>query len=218
MREFDPYPNYPSSTRVANRTITNRIAASYRDREFYDGDRMNGFGGMKNDGRWAAVADSLIKAYSLTNESNVLQIGCHKGFLLDEFLKRGISVWGVESSAYAISQAPYPVQTFLRKAPFTRIPFGTREMDLVISLNTVYNHTLADAIKCLKEIKRVGKGKSFITLGTYETEAEYFLLRKWFLFSGVVLTRPEWLEVLNHVGYEGDYRFEDAKYLGLVNG
>ena len=47
MREFDAFAGYPEpaqqrlvSPRI--RTIHNRIAASYRDKAFYDGDRANG--------------------------------------------------------------------------------------------------------------------------------------------------------------------------------
>ena len=61
MREFDPFPPAPVAKRKADKTILNRIAASYRDREFYDGDRANGYGGFKDDGRWEAAADALIK-------------------------------------------------------------------------------------------------------------------------------------------------------------
>jgi hypothetical protein len=70
-REFDAFAGYPEPKRAAPRraeanlrTIHNRIyAASYRDREFYDGDRANGYGGMVNDGRWGPIAERLIAEY-----------------------------------------------------------------------------------------------------------------------------------------------------------
>ena len=101
-REFDAFQDYPKAVRKADRTIWNRMMASYRDREFYDGDRQNGYGGMVDDGRWGPIADNLIRVYSLTPDSMVLQIGCHKGFLLNELLRRGINVRGTEISRYAI--------------------------------------------------------------------------------------------------------------------
>lgn len=216
MREFNAFPEYPPAKRVANRTIENRIAASYRDKEFYDGDRQNGFGGMANDGRWAAVAENLISVYGLTKESMVLQVGCHKGFLLGELLARGINVRGTEVSDYAISKTPLEVASFVRKSPFHKIPFGTREFDLVVAVNNVYCLTLADAIKCLREIGRVSRGKSFITLMTYDTPEEYFILKKWSILGALFLKREEWLTVLNHCGYQGDYAWESAQHLGLV--
>ena len=42
----------------------------------------------------------------------------------------------------------------------------------IFQSSPVYSLNLADAIKCLNEIRRVGKGKSFITLGAYEFEKD----------------------------------------------
>lgn len=218
MREFDAFPTYPPAKRVANRTILNRIAASYRDHEFYDGDRQNGYGGFKDDGRWGPVAEHLIKVYDLTKDSQVLQVGCHKGFLLYELLKRGINVRGTDISDYAISQAPDEVGPFIRKAPFNRLPFSRGEFDLVLCVSPVYAQTLHHAIQTLREIGRVGKGKSFITLGAYETKDDYWLMQKWSILGNLIFRKDEWIEVLNHAGYGGDYRFDTPQFLGLVEG
>ena len=217
MREFDPFPVYPPAKRVANRTIQNRLAAMYRDREFYDGDRQNGFGGMVNDGRWAAVADQLIKVYGLTEDSSVLQVSCHKGFLLDEFLKRGINVRGTEVSDYAISCASEAVRPCIKKAPFHRLPFGDHEFDLVLGIATVYAVALPECVGALREMERVGKGKSFITLSAYETPEGLALTRKWSILGTLIFSKEEWLTVLNYAGYTGDYKFDTAEYLGLVS-
>ena len=216
MREFDAFPSYPPAKRVANRTIHNRIAASYRDHEFYDGDRQNGYGGMKNDGRWGPVAENLIKVYGLTDDSAVLQIGCHKGFLLAELLKRGINVRGTEVSEYAISCSPELVRYFIRKAQFYAQPFEDHEFDLVLCVSPVYAQSLHDCIKTLREIGRVGKGKSFITMGTADTYEDFKLMQKWSILGTLILTRDEWRVVLEHAGYQGDYRFDTAQSLGLV--
>ena len=117
MREFDAFEDYPKIKRKADRTIWNRLMASYRDKEFYDGDRINGYGGFKDDGRWGLIADRLIKVYDLNPDSMVLQIGCHKGFLLNELLRRGINVRGTEVSRYAIEEADYRTAPFIKFAP-----------------------------------------------------------------------------------------------------
>ena len=36
------------------RTINHRIIASEREKNFFDGDRNYGYGGLKYDGRWKA--------------------------------------------------------------------------------------------------------------------------------------------------------------------
>jgi hypothetical protein len=215
MREFDAFQDYPKTTRKADRGIINRLYASYRDREFYDGDRQNGYGGMVDDGRWGRIAENLIRVYGLSEDSRVLQIGCHKGFLLNELLRRGINVGGTEISRYAIERAPHAVAPFIRYAPFTALPFGSAEFDLVLCVSPVYTLNLPDAVECLREITRVGKWHSFITLGAFETQEEYWILRRWMLLGTTILSKDEWRVVLEHAGYNGDYRFDTVQYLGL---
>jgi hypothetical protein len=161
------------------------------------------------------VAEHLIKVYGLTEDSLVIQINCHKGFLLKELLDRGINVRGSEVSQYAIDNAHYRAAPFIRKSPFTVQPFRDREADLVIAASPVYAGSLGDAISVLTEIKRIGKGKSFVTLAAYEEEKDYWLLRRYFTLGILILKKEEWIEVLKHCDYTGDFRYDTAKTLGL---
>lgn len=221
MREFDAFAGYPEpkEPRVVSpthRTIHNRIAASYRDKEFYDGARANGYGGMVNDGRWGPIADGLIKQYGLGSTTCVLQVQAHKAFLLNELFKRGIPIAGTETSQYAHKHSS-PMRLFY--APPTKLPFDKEAFELVIATSAVYGLTLGDAIKTLKEIQRVSRGKSWITLAAYEDENDIeglMLLRYWFLNGTTILTKADWIEVMKHAGYTGDYRFDTAKHLKLV--
>ena len=223
MREHDalagyPEPKEPRYVHPKLRTIHNRIIASYRDKEFYDGDRNNGYGGLKNDGRWAPIARSMLQEYALDGRSSVLQIGCDKGFLLHELhqLCPAITLKGTEISDYAIKSASSSTKNLIQKAPFSELPFANGEFDFVIAIGSVYSLNLPDAIKCLKEIQRVGCGRSFITLGAYETEEELRLFRFWTLLGCTVLSKMDWIEVLKHVGYTGDYKFNTAQSLNLI--
>ena len=160
----------------------------------------------------------MCHEYDLTDQSAVLQIGCDKGFLLNDFQKTqpGITTRGTEISDYAIENAMESVKKCIQKASFTELPFSDREFDLVIAIGPVYTLNLADAIKCLKEIQRVGKGKSFITLGSYADEKSFKLFRNWTLLGTTILHEHEWVEVLKHAGYSGDYKFTGAESLNLV--
>ena len=71
MREINILTNYPGpkKPRVVHkniRTIKNRIIASYKGKEFYDGKRKNGYGGFRYDGRWLNVAKKIFD-YISTN-------------------------------------------------------------------------------------------------------------------------------------------------------
>jgi hypothetical protein len=223
MREFNLLAGYPEAKkpRVVSsdiRTIKSRIIASYRDREFYDGDRSNGYGGFRYDGRWVHIAKRIVQEYGLSEQSSVLQIGCDKGFLLHDILQcyPKMKVRGAEISDYAIEQAMESVKSFILKSHFVDLSFKTGEFDFVIAMGVVYSLNLTDAIRCLKEIQRVGKGKSFITLASYESEEDKQLFEWWTLLGTTLLRRDEWVEVLRHVGYTGDYKFVSARSLSLV--
>jgi hypothetical protein len=221
MREFDAFERYPSSgvprrVTATRGSIHNRIIASYRGVAFYDGERDSGMGGMKYDGRWEPTARYMAQVYGLGAHSKVLQVGTDKGFLLEEFRKLGIQVRGTDVSNYAIKSAPEGVRPFIEQAAPVSLPYKDSEFDFVIAAGPVYSLTLEDAIKCLREIGRVGKGRSFITLGAYDTEDGYWLFRSWTLLGCTILSRSDWLEVMEHAGYTGDYRFNTAESLGLV--
>lgn len=219
--EFDAFAGYPPAPRLVGpnlRTIKNRISASYRGEEFYDGDRKNGYGGFKDDGRWKPIAKLIVDHYGLKQGDKVLQVRAHKGFLLRELEELGMEVSGCESSEYAIEQAVVPIDF----CPPTSLPYKGGRFDLVIAANVVYTLNLRDAITCMKEVKRVSKGinyKTWITLAAYEDEKDIeglMLMRYWTLLGTTILTKADWMEVMAHAGYAGDYRFDTAKFMNLV--
>jgi hypothetical protein len=221
MREFDLLNIYPNlKSRYINknsRTIKNRIIASYKDKEFYDGNRSNGYGGYSYDGRWKLIADRIFSVYKLKSNAKILQIGCDKGYLIYDIKKKynKATVKGIENSKYAISKAPKLIKKDLIFSNFVNLPFKNDYFDFVLAIGPVYSLNLTDALKCLKEINRVGKGKSFITLGAYKTDKEFQLFRYWTLLGSTILSKTEWKTVLKHVNYKGDYKFNTSSSLNL---
>ncbi|UCD54961.1 MAG: class I SAM-dependent methyltransferase [Candidatus Omnitrophota bacterium] len=224
MREFNalkgyPQPKGPRYVGADIRTIKSRIIASYRDERYYDGDRNHGYGGFKYDGRWKKIAQSMFKDYGLTENSALLQIGCEKGFLLHDFHEHfpNMKIRGAEMSDYAISHSMPSVKKWIVKMDnYTKLPFESGEFDFVIAIGVVYALTLRDAISCLREIQRVGKGKSFITLGAYKDERGEKLFKSWTVLGATILHVNEWPEVLKEARYTGDYHFMTDEYLNLA--
>ena len=223
MRQFNALAGYPRPTkpRVVGpsiRTIHHRITATYRDERYYDGDRNAGYGGFHYDGRWHAIAEGMCREYALDDDSAVLQLNCEKGFLLHDLreLHPRMTVMGTELADYPMEKAMPAVRSGICKASPTRLPFADRSFDLVLAIGVVYALTLGDAIACLREIQRVSRKRSFVTLGAYRTEQEAKLFRYWTLLGATVLHEDDWIEVLKHSGYDGDYHFMNARTLDLV--
>ena len=104
-------------------------------KEYYDGSRLNGYGGFKYDGRWLKLLPKIIKKYKLTNKSKVLDLGCKKGFLLKDLNKLlpGIKTYGIENHSYALKKS-VNCKSKLIKSDYYNIPFKKNYFDFVIAL------------------------------------------------------------------------------------
>lgn len=215
MREVDLLDQMPKPEKriVGSRTIEHRIIASYREREFFDGDRNCGYGGYVDDGRWGPVSDRIIEYYKLKEGSSIVQLNCEKGFLLGEFKKRGMAVEGYEPSKYARHCADPNLKIFV-EAKDDPYKTNIKKADLLIAIGVVYVGSLKQAIDVLRQTENYAF-QSFITLAAYESEEELRLMRKWSLLGTTILRKDEWIEVMKHANYNGDYSFVTARTLRL---
>ena len=191
--------------RMNDNKIECMIKAKEYGHDFWDGDRRYGYGGYKYlAGRWKPVAEKLIKAYNLTNNSSVLDVGCGKAFLLYEIklLLPGLKVSGFDSSQYGIVNAKEEMKENL----FVHNAQENKEFDLIISLQTLHNLRVFELKTALKEIQRVSKN-SYICMESYRNEKELFNLECWALTCESFFDPGEWEWLFDEFGYTGDYEF-----------
>src|SRR4051794_36263789 len=134
------------------------------DREYWDGDRKFGYGGMRYDGRWRVVAEAMARHYKLKAGDRVLDVGCGKGFLLYEFTQvvPGIVVEGLDVSSYAIENAKEEIRPFLHVGHARRLAAADCSFDLVVSINTLHNLYCYDLERALREMERVSRRGKFL--------------------------------------------------------
>lgn len=197
------------------RSVSNKIKAWELGKDYYDGNRLNGYGGFKYDGRWQKMLPKIIKRYKLSNKSKVLDLGCKKGFLLKDLniLLPGVNSVGIENHSYALKNS-VKCQSKLIQSEYYKIPFKDKYFDFVIAFNSLYMYNLGDVIKSLKEIERVSK-KSYIVLASGENDKERNKFYRWTLIGTSILLQKEWKKLFNQVGFTGDYYFSSAKSLGV---
>ena len=197
------------------RSVLNKIKAWQLGKDYYDGNRLNGYGGFKYDGRWYKILPKLIKRYNLKKNSKVLDIGCKKGFLLYDLklLLPGIKTVGIENHTYALKKS-VKCQSKLIQSEYYKIPYKNKHFDFVIAFNSLYMYNLGDVIKSLKEIQRVSK-KSYIVLASGENDKERNKFYKWTLIGTSILLQKEWKKLFKNIGFTGDYYFSSAKSLGV---
>lgn len=221
MPEFDigyPHGRVQRIVPEGFRTIRNRITASGLGREYYDGARDNGYGGYRYDGRWKQIIPVLVQRYGLKSSSHILDVGCKKGFFLHDLKETlpGITVRGVENHCYPLENCMVSVKADVQLAPYQALPFLDDSFDFVMAFASIYMLNLKDVMAALSEIQRVGKGKSYISVGAYQTREERDLFHDWTVLGTTVLHTDEWLEVFKYCGYTGDFYFTTASTLHLV--
>jgi ubiquinone/menaquinone biosynthesis C-methylase UbiE len=176
--------------------------------DYFDGEREFGYGGYRYDGRWKSVCDKLIRIYNLKGKKTLLDIGCAKGYLVNDFNNdpRVGEAYGVDISAYALIlgvREGMKGKFFCSNA--SNLPFKDNSFDLVFCKDTLHNILNEDElISAIKEIGRVAKA-SWIRVGAYNNFEQKQILDKWATFATCYFHVDKWLEIFEKAGYEGDY-------------
>ena len=202
---------------MKKRTIVNRILANDLDNKFYDGERINGYGGFKYDERWKVFLKKIIHKYKLNKNSVVLDIGCKKGFFIKDLqdLIPGITVYGIEDHRYPISKSLPSVKKNIKYvSSYYDIKFKKNYFDFVHAHNSIYRYSLRDMIKVIKKISFISK-KSHITVPVYYNEKERSKFLDWSLLGGIILKEKDWKQMFKFLNYKGDYYLSGAKSYGL---
>lgn len=212
-REIDLLVNYPRTKRNVEargqeKTEEDRAIARQFGRAFFDGDRKHGYGGFSYQPRfWQPVVPTFREHWDLKAGDSVLDVGCAKGFMMHDMaeLIPGLTVKGVDVSAYAVETGMEDMRPHMQVADARELPFEDKSFDVVISINTVHNLAREDCGKALREIERVARRGSFITVDAYRTDEERERMYAWNLTALTIMSVDEWIAFFDEVGYSGDY-------------
>ena len=212
-REINLLARYPRAQRnllerLESKSEEVRSIARNFGFEYFDGDRNHGYGGFSYSPKyWSGVVQDFIKEYELTSESSVLDVGCAKGFFLYDLMRAvpGIKITGLDISDYAIRNALPEVKKNLYVGNATELNFPNSSFDLVISINTIHNLNLEDCKIALKEIERVSRDHSFITVDAYRNAEEKERMEAWNLTALTMMSNTEWKSFFEEAGYTGDF-------------
>tara|TARA_B100000780_G_scaffold111858_1_gene78307 strand:- start:801 stop:1460 length:660 start_codon:yes stop_codon:yes gene_type:complete len=212
-QEIDLLENYPRTKRNveergATKTEDVRCVARQFGKEFFDGDRQYGYGGFKYFPRfWQPVIPTLQKHFGLTGRSSLLDVGCAKGFMLHDLVELipDITVSGVDVSDYAIAHAMDDIKSKVQVADARDLPFADNSFDVAIAINTIHNLDRDDCAQALREIERVSRKGSFITVDAYRNDDEKERMFAWNLTAKTIMSVDDWVSFFEEVGYTGDY-------------
>lgn len=211
--EIDLLKNYPKSKRNLDKRLSEKspeivkIAREF-GKEFFDGDRKFGYGGLTyNPKYWANVVKDFVEYYKIKPDAKILDVGCAKGYMVYDFKRQypGLEMHGVDISEYAIKNCHPEVKDNLQVGKAESLNFEDNYFDLVISINTVHNLELKDCVASIKEISRVSKGNSFITVDAYNSDEEKERMFKWNLTAKTIMSTNDWKDTFKKIGYNGNF-------------
>jgi len=207
---LDLYPRSKRPIEERGRSVTeeHRKIARRFGKEYFDCDRLHGYGGYNYHPRfWQATVRRFRDYYQLAEDASILDVGCAKGFMLHDFkeLMPNSTIAGTDISGYAIGQAIETVKPFLCVGNARELPYEDNSFDLVISINTVHNLPLEECKQALCEIERVSRAHAFITVDAWRTDEERERMMKWNLTALTYMHVDDWKRLFAEVGYTGDY-------------
>jgi SAM-dependent methyltransferase len=185
-----------------------RAVARKFDMEYFDGDRLTGYGGYAYNPRfWTETVRRFRDHYGLAENARILDVGCAKGFMMYDFhlLLPKAEIRGIDISQYAYEHAKEEMKPFITVANANNIPFPDGYFDLVICINTVHNLPLIDCKQALREIQRVTRRDAFVVNDAWRTEAEHSAMLKWNLTALTYMHVEDWKKLFEETGYHGDY-------------
>lgn len=213
MAEINLLDRYPKSKRPIDERgelikEEHRAVARKFGVEYYDGDRLTGYGGYNYHPRfWQETVKRFKEHYNLSESASILDVGCAKGFMLHDFkeLMPEANIAGIDISQYAMDHALPSVRQYLQVGNAKKLPYPDKSFDLVICINTVHNLPLEECKQALREIERVSRGNSFVTMDAWRNDAERERLLKWNLTALTYMHVDEWKQLFKEIGYTGDY-------------
>ncbi len=195
------------------RMMDEKLACMAKARKFefdyWDGSRRTGYGGYVYDGRWAPMAEGLIKRFNLRDDAKILDIGAGKGYLLYEFKKLlpNCTLLGTDISMHAINNVHEELNdTIIYHKVQERMDYPNKNFDLVLAVNTLHNLALYEIKDALQEIDRLGRN-GYIVIESYRTFEELHNMQCWTLTAEAFYSDDEWKWMFKEFGYTGDFEF-----------
>ena len=212
-KEINLLKNYPKakrnlSQRVKLKTSKDRNIARKFGKDFFDGDRKYGYGGLNyNPKYWSKVVDTFIDHWSLDENSSILDVGCAKGFMMYDFSEKlpNMTIQGVDISNYAIENCKKEMKNKVKVGNAKSLEFDDNSFDYVLSINTIHNLEIDECELAIKEIQRVKRKGAYIVVDAYRNEFEKERLMAWVLTAKTILSVDDWIKLFNKCGYTGDY-------------
>jgi SAM-dependent methyltransferase len=213
LREIDLLDKYPTSKRPIDErasliTPEHRAVARQFGKDFFDGDRLYGYGGFGYHPRfWTETVVRFKEYFDLADDATILDVGCAKGYMLHDFrlLMPYARLKGIDVSEYAIDNAIDDMKGIVQVGDAKELPFEDDSIDLVIAINTIHNLPLEECKTSVREIQRVAKKHAFLTVDAWRSHEQEVRMKNWNLTGLTMMHVDDWEALFVECGYTHDY-------------
>ncbi len=128
------------------------MAVEYEKDYFENGNEMGGYSGYQD---YAAHSGRAAKLIKIAQPLSVLDVGCAYGYMVRQFLWRGVPAMGCDISQYCEEKAWEIIPGHFKLCPAWDLDFGDKEFDLIYC-EGVLEHLPEDRImQVFAEFERV---------------------------------------------------------------
>lgn len=208
LMDLYPRSKRPIDERGTQASKENKRIACQFGQEYFDGDRMYGYGGYSYQERfWKDTVKRFCDYYHLKDDARILDVGCAKGFMMHDFktLMPNAHIEGLDISQYALDNALKDIKPFIQIGNAKDLPFEDDSFDLVICINTIHNLSPGECKQSLKELERVSRKDAFLTVDAWHNDKEKESMLKWNLTAQTYMHVNDWKKLFDEAGYTKDY-------------
>lgn len=144
------------------------------------------------------------------SDVKILDIGCGKGFLVQDLRELGFDAWGIDISPYAISQAAPEVAPFLSVGDIKNLAsYGVDEFDAVVGFRVLPCFTNAELLILSPEIVRISKKQFFlIDCNDYYTAEELQVVNQYYNMK----TKEQWQNLMPKSAFMIATKKDDSEF------
>jgi 2-polyprenyl-3-methyl-5-hydroxy-6-metoxy-1,4-benzoquinol methylase len=162
------------------------LAIEEYDASYFDGDaqplrhnagysyfhRWYRFDGPCSSGEyWRDLAATLTERFSLRDKI-VLEVGCAKGFIVQDMRDLGVNAFGIDVSTYAVSRAEPSVRPFIECGNILDVVYEENQYDALFSTDFFECVTDATAEILINKFNRIARSQ-FHLIGTHTNPQFY---------------------------------------------
>jgi cyclopropane fatty-acyl-phospholipid synthase-like methyltransferase len=180
---------------------------------YFDNSKIGiGYGNYIKDNRFKGPISKIIKFFKLKANSKILEIGCAKGFILDEFLKKKMNVYGVDVSSYAIKKSLITVKKKIILKNLSKNKFfKDNYFDFIISKEVIPHLSKTEIKQLIMNINAISKDhKKIYFIIQVPSMIKYKKnFKNWDVTHKSIMTEIEWIKFLEKNKFKGKVAFKE---------